>query len=71
MKDCCKKIMKVIDDYEMMYLVNKIMYEKNYNSYDVGPLHTEYENGIIVDEYDVHFYDNDGNVVEVIAFKFE
>jgi len=55
---------------EMDNIVDKIISEKNYSGCKVGPLYTKFENDKIVNGYDVYFYDNDGNVIDKVTFKF-
>jgi hypothetical protein len=71
MKKYEREIVTIKDEEEIDTYVNKIIRKKNYNGYEIGPLHTRYENDKIVHGHMVYFYDNEGNVVDVINFKFK
>ena len=71
MKKYEREIVTIKDEEEIDTHVNKIIRKKNYSGYEIGPLHTRYENDKIVHGHMVYFYDNEGNVVDVVNFKFK
>ena len=71
MKTYRRKIVTIKDEKGIDIHLDKIIRKKNYSGYEIGPLHTRYENDRIVHGHVVYFYDNEGNVVDVINFKFK
>lgn len=66
-----EKTITINDEEEIESHISNIISDKNYGGYEVGPLYSRFENDKIVHGYTVYFYDNDGNVVDIITFKFE
>lgn len=66
-----EKTITINDEEEIGSHISNIISNKNYGGYEVGPPYSRFENDKIVHGYTVYFYDNDGNVVDIITFKFE
>lgn len=66
-----KKTITMKDGEDIDDIISEVMSKENYANYKIGSLYTKFKNGNIVHGYDVYFYDNDGNVVDIITFKFE
>lgn len=66
-----KKTIIVKDEEDIDDIISEVVSKENYADYKIGSLYTEFRNGDIVHGYDVYFYDNDGNVVDIITFKFK
>lgn len=66
-----KKTITIKDEEDIDDIISEVMSKENYTNYKIGSLYTEFKDGNIVHGYDVYFYDNDSNVVDIITFKFE